>query len=131
MRKEVKKYTTVCDSCETELYDSGVRSNGGRFEEPYLKHGEIDLCYTCAGKIFYRDIIKKIPEDKLQEFINSLKKAESSNPLGPDLELVELDLGKIKESMEPIDNRLYNISKNSVPEKNLSSLDEVKTLDEL
>ena len=79
MKKEIVKYEVVCDSCEKELYDSGVRTNGGKFEESYLKHGNIDLCYECAGKIFYRDIVKKIPEEKLKEFINSLRNI-NSNP---------------------------------------------------
>ena len=79
MKKEIVKYEVVCDSCEKELYDPGVRTNGGKFEESYLKHGNIDLCYECAGKIFYRDIVKKIPEEKLKEFINSLRSI-NSNP---------------------------------------------------
>ena len=99
MRTEIKTYETVCDSCSSVLYDSGIRTNGGKFEEPYLKLGEIDLCYSCAGKIFYREVSRKVPEEKLMTWVKSLKKAVGPNPLGPDLETTELfpltkDFGK-------------------------------------
>ena len=77
MKKEIVKYEVVCDCCEKELYDSGTRTNG-KFGDSYLKKGNIDLCYECAGKIFYRDIVQKVPEEKLREFIDSLRNSNNS-----------------------------------------------------
>jgi len=73
MKKEIKKYTTVCDICEQELFDSGVRSNNGSFEEPYFNRFDIDLCYTCAGKLFATQIGNKLSGEKLQEMIIKTK----------------------------------------------------------
>jgi len=73
MKKEIKKYTTVCDICEQELIDSGVRSNDGSFEEPYFNRFGIDLCYTCAGRLFVAQIGNKLSEEKLQEMISKTK----------------------------------------------------------
>jgi len=73
MKKEIKKYTTVCDICEQELFDSRVRSNNGSFEEPYFNRFDIDLCYACAGKLFATQIGNKLSEEKLQEMISKTK----------------------------------------------------------
>lgn len=73
MKKEIKTYSVVCDCCEKELHDNGIRKNNGEFSEPYLKRGNIDLCLECAGKIFYKEVVRGISELKLKEFINSLK----------------------------------------------------------
>ena len=73
MKKEIKTYSVVCDCCEKELHDNGIRKNNGEFSEPYVTQGDIDLCYMCSGKIFYRDIVKKIPEETLRGFITSLR----------------------------------------------------------
>jgi len=73
MKKEIKKYTVVCDICEQELFDSGVRTNCGKFEEPYFKAHKIDLCYTCAGKLFATQIGNKISEEKLQEMVSKTR----------------------------------------------------------
>lgn len=76
MKKEIKKYTTVCDICETELHDDGTRTNCGRFEEPYFKSpsGKIDLCYSCAGKLFTTQIGIKLPEARLTEMVEKTRK---------------------------------------------------------
>jgi len=74
MKKEIKKYTTVCDICEQELFDSGVRSNDGRFEEPYFNRFDIDLCYDCAGKLFTTQIDNKLSEEKLTEMAEKTRK---------------------------------------------------------
>ena len=85
MKKEIKKYTVVCDICETELFDNGIRTNCGKFEEPYFKSlsGKIDLCYTCAGKLFATQIAIKLPEAKLAEMAEKTRKRiGSDNSLG-------------------------------------------------
>jgi len=73
MKKEIIKYETVCDICENELYDSGVRTNCGKFEEPYYKTHSIDLCYTCAGKLFATQIASKLTADKIKVMIDKTK----------------------------------------------------------
>jgi len=85
MKKEIKKYTVVCDICETELFDNGIRTNCGKFEEPFFKSlsGKIDLCYTCAGKLFATQIAIKLPEVKLTEMVEKTRKRiGSDNSLG-------------------------------------------------
>jgi len=132
MKKEIIKYKVVCDCCEKELYDSHTRTNGGKFEEPYLKHGNIDLCYECAGKIFYRDIVQKIPEEKLKEFIESLR--NSSNNIfnivpQPDMTLFKNDTKdeRKKATLSSLDEEVSL----EVPEKNTSPIKPVTFLSDL
>jgi len=126
MKTEIKSYETVCDSCSTVLTDDGTRSNCGSFQEPYLKLGAIDLCYSCAGKILYRDVIKKVPEEKLAEWVKSLKKAEGPNPLGPDLEPISLDLARLDEQNK------YSFKNNTPLETTgVSEMTEVNCLEDL
>jgi len=77
-KKEVK---TVCDCCLKELTDIDIWANNESFRELYLKRTQdnIDLCYTCAGKIFYREVQQKVPTEKMREWIKSLRKVEGSN----------------------------------------------------
>ena len=129
MKKEIVKYEVVCDSCEKELHDFGVRTNGRKFEEPYLKQGDIDLCYECAGKIFYRDIVKKIPEEKLKEFINSLRNT-NSNPFNimpqPDMTLFKNEV-RTEATLSSLDEDVSL----KVPEKNTSPVKPVTFLSDL
>ena len=83
MKKEIVKYTTVCDICENELYDSGIRTNCGKFEEPYFKTHTFDICYVCAGKLFATQIGSKLTSEKLKEMIDRTRKlVNPSNPFG-------------------------------------------------
>jgi len=131
MKKEIVKYEVVCDCCEKELYDSGARTNGGKFEEPYLKHGNIDLCYKCAGKIFYRDIVQKIPEEKLKEFIESLRNASPQFDLGIDIDMTlfknESKVEREKATLSSLDEEVSL----EVPEKNTSPIKPVTFLSDL
>lgn len=51
---------TECDCCEKEIFISPVVKNDGSFQTPYVEikepinsiPREIDLCFTCAGKVF-------------------------------------------------------------------------------
>jgi len=78
MKKEIKILTTVCDCCETELKSSGIE-NGRYTEELYLKYEDIDLCYSCAGKIFSKEIVPKLSTEKLKEFVRNLKKVNTNS----------------------------------------------------
>jgi len=78
MKKEIKILTTVCDCCEKELKNSGIE-NGRYTEELYLKHGDIDLCYSCAGKIFSKEIVTKLSTEKLKGFIKNLKEVNANS----------------------------------------------------
>jgi len=81
------KTTTIkrifCNVCEKELVDTGIRTNGGKFEEPFLKYDEdIALCYSCAGKIFSRKIVRNLSKEDLQQMIKDLVRVTGSDPLG-------------------------------------------------
>jgi len=140
MIKVIKQEEIVCDCCETPLFDNGVRTNSGKFEEPFLRKDDVDLCYICAGKIFYREVVRKVPTDTLKEWITSLRKSESSNPLGSDLELVlpEIDMTKttgVNDSpiISDVNGIMFQDDHNDLVQitKSTSSLDQVKSLEEL
>jgi hypothetical protein len=127
MTKEKTEVSVFCDCCSRELKDLGIRTNCGRFQEPYLKRtqDDIDLCYTCAGKIFYREVEKKVNTEKMQEWIRSLRKAESQNPLGEDLvecTFLESIVGVAKCSEQDIGLPVSN---------SLSSIDDPKSIKDL
>ena len=131
MKKEMKIYTTVCDCCETKL------------ESPYLIHEDIDLCYTCAGKIFGDEVISKIPPQKLGFWVNELRKKEELNLIVQDniddimiFQNAPSDLDKIDTSKTTGIAEMVQVT-NSVeptlitPQKNVSDLTEVKSLGDL
>ena len=82
-KREITK--TYCDSCDKVLIRRKVYTNNGAYQNDYVTVGKIDLCFTCAGKIFDREFKRDIKEEDLKDMVLSLKKSESSNPLGPDL----------------------------------------------
>jgi len=135
MKKEIVKYEVVCDCCEKELYDSDIRTNGGRFEDQYLKKGNIDLCYECAGKIFYRDIVQKVPEEKLREFIDSLRSSNNNIfniTAQPDIMLFKDNSECIKGTRERATlSSLDEEVSLEIPEKNKSPIKPVTFLSDL
>lgn len=122
--------TINCDVCGKILEDDGIRSNCGKFQEPFiLLDNDIALDYSCAGKIFYREVLRKVPKEKLKEWINSLKKAEGPNPLGLDLEEVKIDLLSGLEEDNPYGwDKNTNNTSNTNNTNNTNSLD---TIDEI
>jgi len=103
MRKEIKTVSIVCDICETPLSDSNRDSslNESSIKEPYLKKGDIDLCFICAGKILTKNIIHKIPEETLSNFVNDFKKI---NSIGiKDVPIMLFGDNQEKTSLEEID----------------------------
>ncbi len=57
--KTTKEFT-ICDCCGVELHLPHYVKNDGSFQTPYVEikesinsiPSEIDLCFTCAGKVF-------------------------------------------------------------------------------
>jgi len=101
MKKEIKKYVTACDYCEIDLTDID-----------HISKGEIDLCYSCGGKILNNEIIDKILEEKLKEFIDK----DTIKPLS------KID---INDKPQKILNNL------DIPEKKESSVKSVQFLSDL
>jgi hypothetical protein len=88
MKKEIKKYVTVCDICESELCDNDIRTNREKFDEPYYKTGSFDICYICAGKLFSTQIGSKLTPEKLEVMIKKTKELlNPDNPFGEKLEM--------------------------------------------
>ena len=90
MIKKKEIVDTYCDSCEKVLIKRKVYKNDGSYQNDYVTTGKIDLCFSCAGKIFDREFRRDIKEEDLKDMVFSLKKSESSNPLGPDLSDVSI-----------------------------------------
>lgn len=76
MKKEIKSYATHCDGCEKQL--SG---------KEFLSKGAIDLCSECASKIFTDEVLPKVSEEKLSQWVRNIKDfgrptEHSNDPLG-------------------------------------------------
>ena len=93
MKIDVTVKKVICDSCGVKLIKRDVYTNNGAYQADYFTFGEVETCFTCAGKILDREL-KNIMKDKsdleitdeLKVFINKLVKSQSRNPLGPDFE---------------------------------------------
>ena len=90
---EVSVSKKVCDSCSVSLIKRRLYLNNGSYQSDYFTFGEIELCFSCAGKILDREISNILSGNSIEEksdnlkiYIKQLKKSESSNPIGPDIE---------------------------------------------
>jgi hypothetical protein len=69
VKREIKKISIICDCCETSL----IEKNTLEYQTSYVKHGDIDLCFACTGKIFDINLKSKVSEENLGEWILSFK----------------------------------------------------------
>jgi len=108
MKKEIITYKIECDICNAEL------------EKSFVSIDKYDLCRKCTGSLFIQNLMNKVPDEKILEWIRNVKDLNTDE--GVD----------IKSSISPIDSlsSLDNITL-SIPDKKESSLSKVSTLDDL
>jgi len=125
MKKEKTEVSIFCDCCSKELHDPGIRKNDGSFQEPYLKRDDdTDLCWDCAGKLFYLEIHRKVPNSTLNEWIQKHRKKISG--YGDDY--VECNF---MEALTGIIPDVAECSEEPIITNSLNSIDDPKTLKDL
>ena len=67
--------SVVCDICHTTIVKRNVFLNDGSFQEDSFKQGEVDLCFSCAGKVL---TLATPSEADLKASILTLKRFSSS-----------------------------------------------------
>jgi len=75
MKKEKTEISVFCDCCSKELFDSGIRTNCGKFEEPFLKRDDdIDLCWECTGKLLSIKFNRSLETEEMYKLISENRK---------------------------------------------------------
>lgn len=82
MKKIIKIESFLCDCCGAELREPGVFRNDGSYQKNFFQSGKLklDLCFTCAGKVFDMYIVTEdVNEYKIREYISSLNPIKTSS----------------------------------------------------
>lgn len=155
MKKIIQKESVVCDCCETPLHRRDAFLNDGSYQGDYVDYGDVQICFSCMGKLFDINVKTKVPEDKVKEWVQTFR-TKYSGGLGVPIQLMgdfdlhrveinELKTTGVNETLQTngiemgtyptalddvaLTNDLHNSLE--VKPKTMSQLDEIKSLEEL
>jgi hypothetical protein len=135
MKKEIKTVSVVCDCCESTLVEKSTFLNDGSYQQSYVKYGDIDLCFTCTGKIFDINLKSKIPEEKLSQWVKDFRSKYNKfadltlfSQTRTNEEDIIKDVPLVVNGLAITNNEHNGLE---VPLKNTSDLDQVTSLEDL